>query len=326
MHLYDHLTPEVRIALAGILGILVVSSVLVIVICKLRQQRDHTELFKRTRTWWIIAGLFGVALALPQWGFLCFLAFVSFLALKEYLSLIPTRRADRRVLFWAYLSIPLQFYWVHLSWYGMFIIFIPVYMFLLIPTRMVFTGRTEGFLRSAGVVHWGLMTTVFSLSHAAYLLVLGPVETGRVAPAWPTPESALQPGPGLLIFLVVLTQFNDVAQFIWGKSLGRRKIAPNVSPGKTVEGFLGGAATTVVLAWLIGPRLTLMDAKWSLLAGLLIGIAGFLGDLSISAIKRDLGVKDSGSILPGHGGILDRADSLTYTAPLFFHYVYHLYF
>jgi len=326
MHLFDHLTPEVRVALGGILGILVVSSVLVFAVCKFRPQRDHSELVKRTRTWWIIAGLFGISLALPEWGFLCFLGFVSFLALKEYLSLIPTRRADRRVLFWAYLSIPLQFYWVHLSWYGMFIIFIPVYMFLLIPTRMVFTGRTEGFLRSAGVVHWGLMTTVFSLSHAAYLLVLKPVESGRITAAWPTVESALQPGPGLLIFLVVLTQLGDVAQFVWGKSLGRHKIAPNVSPGKTVEGFLGGVATTVVLAWLIGPRLTLMDAKWSLLAGLLIGVAGFLGDLSISAIKRDLGVKDSGSILPGHGGILDRADSLTYTAPLFFHYVYHLYF
>jgi len=208
--------------------------------------------------------------------------------LKEYLSLIPTRRADRRVLFWAYLSIPFQYYWVHTEWYGMFIIFIPVYAFLLIPTRMVMTGQTEGFLRSAGTVHWGLMTTVFSLSHAAYLLVLQSSATGRIAPTWPTPQSAASPGPGLLVLLVVLTQLNDVAQYVWGKSFGRLKVAPNVSPGKTV--------------------------------------AGFAGDLSISALKRDLGVKDSGSMLPGHGGLLDRVDSLTYTAPLFFHYVYYCYF
>ena len=103
-------------------------------------------------------------------------------------------------------------------------------------------------------------------------------------------------------------------------------MAPHVSPGKTWAGLLGGVATTVALAALVGPWLTPMDLTRSLLAGLIIGVAGFFGDLSISAIKRDLKVKDSGSILPGHGGILDRIDSLTYTAPLFFHYVYFCYF
>jgi phosphatidate cytidylyltransferase len=119
-----------------------------------------------------LAGVFIGALVIGRATGIAFFGFASFLALKEFLSLIPTRRADRRVLFWAYLAIPLQFYWVYSEWYGMFIVFIPVYMFLLLPLRMISIGETEGFLRAAGTLHWGPMTTVFCLSHAAFLLIL----------------------------------------------------------------------------------------------------------------------------------------------------------
>ncbi len=314
----DHLLPEVRWSLAGIAVALVVASVAVALLRRLQPERDHEELRLRVRTWWVIAGLFGLTIVLNRATSMVFLAFVSFLAFKEYVSLIPTRRADRRVLFWAYLAIPIQYYWAHLEWYGMFIIFIPVYMFLLLPARMVSIGQTDGFLRAIGTLHWGLMTTVFSMSHAAYLLVLNPVATARIAPSWPSGGATENAGPGLLILLVLLTQFNDVAQFIWGKSLGRRRVVPTVSPGKTGAGLLGGVFSTVLLAAAIGPYLTILDWERSLIAGLIIGISGFVGDVSISALKRDLGVKDSGTTLPGHGGVLDRVDSLTYTAPLFF--------
>jgi phosphatidate cytidylyltransferase len=180
--------------------------------------------------------------------------------------------------------------------------------------RMILIGETQGFLRAVGTLHWGLMITVFSLSHMAYMLVL--------------PEATNPAGGrmGLLIFLVVLTELNDVAQYLWGKSFGRRKISPKVSPNKTVAGFIGGVATTVLLAVLFAPYLTPLSFAASLAAGALIGIGGFVGDVTISALKRDIGVKDSGSLLPGHGGILDRLDSLTYTAPLFFHFVHYLYY
>lgn len=321
----DHLLPEVRWSLAGIAAVLVVSSVVVAVLRRLRPDRNFDELRLRVRTWWMIAGSFGIAIELDRVASMVFLGFVSFLALKEYFSLIPTRRADRRVLFLAYLAIPIQFYWAHLEWYGMFIIFIPVYMFLLLPVRMVSIGQTDGFLKAIGTLHWGLMTTVFSLSHAAYLLVLNPVEAARFDPVWPSGEATPHSGPGLLLLLVLLTQFNDVAQFLWGKSLGRLRVVPNVSPNKTMAGLVGGVSSTIALAVLVGPRLTFMDWQRSLMAGVIIGISGFVGDVSISALKRDLGVKDSGSSLPGHGGVLDRVDSLTYTAPLFFHFVYYCY-
>jgi phosphatidate cytidylyltransferase len=117
-----------------------------------------------------------------------------------------------------------------------------------------------------------------------------------------------------------------VAQYLLGNLLGRHRIIPRISPNKTWEGFLGGVVTTVLLAvWLSG-WLTPMRWQWALLAGLLISVAGYMGDVTISALKRDIGVKNTGTLLPGHGGILDRIDSLSYTAPLFFHFIYSLYF
>jgi phosphatidate cytidylyltransferase len=312
--MFRSLTHNSAAFLAGIFALLVIASLVVAILRHRKPERDYAELAARVRSWWVMAIVFATAMALSPTLSLFFLGFVSFMALKEYFSLIPTRRADRRVLFWAYLAIPAQFYWVAIGWYGMFIIFIPVYLFLLLPLRMVIIGETAGFLHAAGSLQWGLMLTVFNLSHMAYLLVL--------------PKAANPAGgaAGLVLFLMFLTQFNDVAQYVWGKTLGRHRIIPKVSPKKTWEGFLGGVATTTLLAWGLAPLLTPLVGWEAPAAGLLIGLAGFVGDVNISALKRDLGVKDSGSLIPGHGGILDRVDSLTFTAPLFFHFLYYLHY
>ncbi len=302
------------ITLVSIYGVLAVATVIVMALKRARPERDYTELVKRTNSWWVIITIFAIAVVLNRTGAIIFLGFVSFMALKEYFSLVPTRRADHRVLFWAYLAIPIQFYWVYDYWYGMFIIFIPVWVFLFLPMRMMLVGTTEGFLRAAGTLHWGLMITVFNISHAAYLLSLPRIdnpETGSV---------------GLLLFLVILTEFNDVAQYVWGKAVGRRKIVPSVSPGKTWAGFWGGVATTTAVAFLLAPYLTPLAGWHRAVAGAIIAVAGFAGDVTISAIKRDIGVKDASTFIPGHGGILDRIDSLTFSAPVFFHFVFFLYY
>ena len=324
--LMSQLTPAVKWTLLAVVVALIAATVAVGVMVRRQPERDFRELWLRVRTWWVIVVLFIVAVLLNRSGVLIFFALVSTLALREYLTLVPPKVADWRVLTLAFASIPLQYLWIYWEWYGMFIIFIPVYLFLLIPTRMVMMGVTDGFLQSTSALHWGLMTTVFSISHAAYLLVLSPGANSR----WPihlpsTSDDDVATGAGLLLFLVMLTELNDVFQYLWGKSLGHRRVAPHISPKKTWAGMLGGVATTTVLAAIVGPWLTFMDWQHAMLAGALIGVAGFAGDLSISAIKRDLGVKDSGTTLPGHGGILDRIDSLTYTAPLFFHYVWYGY-
>ena len=298
------------------MALLLIASLVTAVLMRVRPASNFTELKLRIQTWWWLVAILFVALSFNRTVAVVVLGLVSFMAFKEFVSLVPTRPIDNRVLLWAYLAIPVQYLWVRMGWYGMFIIFIPVYMFLLLPLRMVISGETKGFLRAAGTTHWGMMTTVFSLSHLAYLLVL-PVHAGTHGEVR---------GEMLVFYLLVLTQLNDVAQYLWGKALGRHKVAPKVSPNKTLEGVLGGVATTTLLAWLLGPWFTPLSPLYAVLAGVLISGFGFIGDVVISAVKRDIGVKDSGSLLPGHGGILDRLDSLTYTAPLFFHYVYYFYY
>jgi len=301
-------------ATAGIYAVLILATLLVFVLMQRDASGRYGELGTRVSSWWWMIAAFTCAMLFNRTAAIVFLGFISYLALKEYLSLIPTRRIDRSVLLLAYLAIPIQYYWAGDDWYGMFIVFIPVWMFLLMPMAMALRGDTQGFLRAVGTLSWGLMMTVFTLSHMAMLLVSG---------------DAVNPvagGLGLLFFLVVLTQFNDVAQYTWGKLLGRHQVTPSVSPKKTWEGLIGGVATTTLVAALIGPYLTPMDLRWSALAGLIIGISGFLGDITMSAMKRDLGVKDTGGLIPGHGGILDRVDSLTYAAPVFTHFLRYFFF
>jgi len=298
---------EAAIVLGIILILLVLSTILIY------KKYPTEELKSRINSWWIIIAFFIVGAMLHTTMAMFFFAFLSYLALKEYFTLIPSRQTDRRVMFYAYLAIVFQYYFAGIGWYGMFIIWIPVFLFLLLPFRQVLIGDTQGFLENTARVQWGLMMFVFGLSHLAYMIHLKPIEGHTVG------------GTELVLYLVLLTELNDILQYLWGKSIGKRKIIPKVSPNKTVEGFLGAFVTISILAVLFS---FLTPFTWieALIAGMIISSAGFVGDVVISMIKRDIGVKDSGNMLPGHGGILDRVDSLIYTAPLFFHYVYYLYY
>lgn len=309
-----HVDASVLWFVGGLFGLLAFSSLLLILVKGRLEEKAYNELSLRIQSWWIMVTIFSSAMLLSRMISIAFFGLLSFLALKEYLSMIPTRQADRRVVLWLYLAIPVQYFWVGIEWYGMFIIFIPVYLFLFLPLRMITIGDTRNFLHAAASLHWGAMMMVFSISHVAFLLTM------------PKTEIMHTGGAGLVLFLVFLTQINDVAQYCWGKLLGRRKIVPTVSPNKTWEGFVGGVLTTSLLAWPAGKMLAGMPLWALLFSGALISTAGFVGDVTISALKRDIGVKDSGDILPGHGGILDRLDSLTYSAPLFFHFVWFAFY
>ncbi len=297
----------------GIIAVLIIATVVTAILKRRKPSDALHEVDLRIRSWWVMFIIFTIAIVLHSTISLIFMALLCFLALKEYFSLIPFNRAHRLVLFWAYLAIPIQFLFIYFEQYGMFIIFIPVYMFLLIPIQAIFVGDTKNFLQSIASVQWGMILMVFGLSHLAYLLVLPGKENGLI-------------GAGLVLYLVVLTQVNDVAQFLWGKMLGKKKIVPKVSPNKTWAGFVGGLVTTTVLAVILAPLLTPFSIFASIVSGLYIALMGFIGDVNISALKRDLAIKDTSSIIPGHGGILDRVDSLTYTAPLFLHFTRFFYF
>lgn len=308
-----HLPQHSMFAMLSILGLLAIATLTQIILQYRRPGKDYSELQQRITSWWWIISLLFIFLAAGTTLSVIFFAILSYLALKEFISIVPTRQTDRNAVFWVYLSIPFQYYWVATGWYGMFIIFIPVYLFLLIPARMTLKGDTDGFIRSAGILHWSAMLTIFSISHIAYLLVL--------------PEkNPLAGNVGLVLFVLFLTQFNDVSQYIWGKLFGQHAVIPRVSPNKTWEGLIGGVITITLTAGLIAPSLTPMNHLHGFIAGALISISGFFGDVVISSVKRDLKLKDCGSMIPGHGGILDRMDSLIYTAPVFFHYLYYLYY
>src|SRR5262245_10564732 len=254
LHLW--IPPAVLWTFGAIVALLVVATIVVALMRRGDGRERHAELAARVNSWWVLVVVFAIAISFRRSVAIGFFAVLSFLALKEYFSLIPTRRADRAVLFWAYLAVPLQYVWVGMHWYNLFLIFIPVWAFLWIAMLMVIRGETKDFLRAAGTIHWGLMTMVFGLSHLAYLLVL---PDGKAIPAH---------GAALLLFVVLLTELNDVAQYVWGKMLGKRKIIERVSPKKTVEGLIGGALTTTVLAYFLAPYLTPLTRGDSIAAGL----------------------------------------------------------
>lgn len=306
----ESVSPGIWIAFAAILFLLLVGSGTTRVLINRFPQRDYTELRLRVRTWWMIVPPVAAALVAGKGVSIVLLAAVSALALKEYLAMVTHRHVDYRRLWFLYLAIPAQYWFAYRSSYVAFAANIPVFGLVTLPLVMLFMRDASGVLRAAASANLGLLLTVFSLSHIALLLEL-PDATNRVGGA-----------VGWVVFLLLTTQLNDVAQYVFGKCFGRRPIAPRASPRKTVEGFAGGVAASAVTAAWIGPLLTPMESATSFLVGAAIAIAGFGGDVAVSALKRDLGVKDTGDLLPGHGGILDRVDSLIATSPLFFYFVY----
>ncbi len=297
----------------SLFAILIAASLIVFYQVKQNPQKDYQELVLRTRSWWWMIAIILGALFFGANTTTILFAFISFLALKEFYSITPLRAVDRRLVFWAYLAIPLQYYFASIQWFGMFIIFIPVYMFLFLPFRAVLIGETQGFIRANSTIQWSLMLCVFGFSHIAYLANL--------------PAHLINPNAGfsgLILFLLFVTQFNDVSQYVSGKCFGKRKIIPKVSPNKTWGGFIGGFIVTTIIAAFLAPYLTILTMFQGILAGMLIAVSGFVGDVVLSSVKRDLRIKDSGTLIPGHGGILDRVDSLMYATPIFFHYFYYV--
>jgi phosphatidate cytidylyltransferase len=297
---------------SGVLAILIVASIVGAILKQSAKsesaQRTIANLNSRTSAWWKMSAIFAITLLVGKTGSLILFALLSFLALREYITLVPTRRGDHRTLFWTFFIItPLQYCLIAINWYGFFAILIPAFAFIFIPARIALAGDTEHFLERAAKIQFGLMICAYCLSHAPALLILGiPNYEGRDAI--------------LLLYFVIVDQMSDVLQYVWGKLLGRHKIAPKVSPNKTWEGFVGGVATATLLGAFLSwatPFTRWQSAGMSFA----ITILGFFGGLVMSAIKRDAGVKDFGAVIEGHGGILDRIDSLCFAAPVFFHLV-----
>ena len=260
----------------------------------------------RVNAWWMMVGIFAVAFVLGSNATLVLFGLASFFALREFITLTPTRPSDYRPLVLSFfVLVPMQYALIGYDQYGTFAIFIPVYAFLLLPAVATFAGDTEAFLERSAKIQWGVMIAVYCISYAPALLLLKiPGYEG---------QNAL-----LMFYLLLIVQLSDVLQYVFGKLFGRHKLAPQVSPSKTVEGLVGGGLSATAIGgalWWITP----FTWQQSLAMSFLIVVMGFLGGLTLSAVKRSLGAKDWGVMIEGHGGMLDRLDSVSFAAPVFFH-------
>jgi len=264
----------------------------------------------RLRGWWIMCTVLAAAFWLGTTATVVLCGLVSFWALREFITLTPTRKGDHRALFWVFfLFTPLHYILVAYDRYDLFSVFLPLYGTLFVLARVALAGDYKRFLERTAKIQAGLMVCVYCLSFAAALLHvrIGGEAGGRDA------------NFRLLFFLILLVQFADCMQYAWSRMAGRRPVAAEVSSTRTWEGLIGSATSTALLAavlWWAAPPFEPWQAA---LAGFVVAVMGFAGGMTMSAIKRDRGVKDYGTLVVGHSGVLDRIDSMCFAAPVFYH-------
>lgn len=270
----------------------------------------------RIRAWWVLCAVLAAAFLAGQTATVVLFGLLSFWALREFITLTPTRMADHRALFWVFfLFTPLQYVLIGMNRYQLYSVVIPVYGFLFIPARIAFAGDYKRYLERCAKIQAGLMICVYCLSYAPAILYLDIAAT--------VPDYKGQ-NARLLFFFLLVVALGDAFQYISEKLIGKHVIAPAISPNRTWEGFLGGVGCATLFGtamWWATPFHPLMAAVMSLI----ITTMGFAGGMTMSAIKRDRGVKDYGTLIEGHGGVLDRIDSTCFAAPIFFHVTRYLF-
>lgn len=306
-------------------GILVLATIIAAILGFANRGKTNStlrNLNQRIAAWWAMAIGLAVTLLIGETAVIVLFLVLSFLALREFLTIAPTHRSDHKTLVWLVYVIPLVNYWfLWEHWYGAFAVLIPVYAFLFLPIRNALAGDTSNFLQRAALIQWALMVCVYAISYIPAIMQLPVmINDGREAAEGSPLGSGGADGALLMLFLIVVVQLSDVFQYVWGKTLGKHPVAPSVSPNKTWEGLIGGVLTATAIGaglWWITPFTWWQAALLALVSCLM----GFFGGLVMSSIKRDRGVKDFGSTIAGHGGIMDRLDSLSFSAPVFFHLI-----
>ena len=307
MSIDPFLTPTAYVCYA-LFAALMVAELATIYLKDRMEAASWSNLQARIRSWWAMIFVLGAVFWLGRGGVTLFFAFCAFACFREFATVTHTRRADHTALalaFWVIL--PLQFLAVYMDWVLMAMLMIPVYAFIFLPVVTVLKGEVKGFLNRVSETQWGLMICVYFVSHIPAILSLE------------IPDYRFS-SITLITWLILVVQASDVMQYVWGKLLGKTKLAPSVSPSKTVEGLIGGVAS----AALIGIALSPITPFSPLLAGvtaIAVCTMGVFGGLILSAIKRDRGVKDWGHLIKGHGGFLDRLDSLVFSAPIYLHFL-----
>jgi phosphatidate cytidylyltransferase len=299
--------PQIYWILGSLLAIASLASLIVSWIKRGRPGNPPIDnLSARVRSWVILILVAGAALLAGRIAVLLLFAFVSFLALREFLTQTQVRRADRAALLLCFFVVlPVQYVLLGIGWYGLFSIWIPVCGFVVLAVAAALFTDTERFLERTTAIYWGLMACVYCISHVPALMAL------RIR-GFENRTSLL------MLFAVLIAQTSDIFQYVWGKLIGRHLLVPALSPSKTTEGLVGGIFSATLVGVLLRPITPFAPWQAGSMA-FLIAVLGFLGGLVMSAIKRDRGIKDWSSLIAGHGGMLDRIDSLCFSAPVFFH-------
>ncbi len=281
---------------------------------------------RRVRVWWLLCSLLAAALFLPRSVTVVLFGLLSFWALREFITLTPTRLSDHRTLFWVFvLFTPLQFVLVGIGKYDLYSILIPVYGLLFVTARVAFSGDPKRFLERTAKIQAGLVLCIYCLSLTPALLYLDIytsqdlrlLNEAEQNPMQFSAPSAWGKNALLLFYFVFMVQMSDAFQYIWGKILGKTIIAPAISSTRTWEGLVGGVGSTALLGAALYWATPFNEWQAGCLS-FVIALVGFSGGMAMSAIKRDRGVQDYGTLVVGHGGVLDRIDSLCFASPVFF--------
>ncbi|MBR0239212.1 MAG: phosphatidate cytidylyltransferase [Thermoguttaceae bacterium] len=297
-----------------VLAVLATTSVVCYFLKRQKETVDVKSLepfFSRLRFWWTLFAVLTVSLLLkPLCGHtitIGLFAILSFWGMREFLTLTPTRPADHITMFLVlFLCTIVQYFLVAWNIYELYSIFIPTYAFLLVPACMTLSGDSTHFLERAAKINMGMLICIYSLSFAPALLSI------------PIDPSTKSSNLGLLIFFVIIAQISDVLQYVMSLFPIRNYVSHEINSTKTWEGVIG--STLIVM--IIGAGLS-WTTPFSYLTAALVSMAisfmGAAGSMTLSAVKRDRGVRDYGTLVEGHSGILDRIDSLCFAAPIYFH-------
>jgi phosphatidate cytidylyltransferase len=265
---------------------------------------------RRVRAWWVICSLLAIAFFSPRLTVALF-GLMSFWALREFITLTPTRLGDHRALFWVFFFFtPLQYVLVAFANYALYSILIPVYAFLFIPARIALAGDFKRFLERVAKIQSGLLICVYCLSFAPALLYM---EARRL------PQDDISMRARLLFFFVMMALLSEAFQFLWSQLYGRHVIAPAINAARTWEGLVGGSASTALAGMVLYWATPFRDVWQAAFMAMVVAVMGFAGAMTMSAIKRDRGVRDYGTLVEGHGGVLDRIDAICFAAPVFYH-------
>jgi phosphatidate cytidylyltransferase len=287
-------------------GLFVVGGAIIGVV-RLRFKKDVSHAWDSYRGWLMMVPIIAVSLFAGQTAVICFFAIISIVAFTEYAratglhrELTMTFISLAGIIGIAVVALARDPTTGEPGWYGLFMA-LPVFMIAALLLASILRNRPEGQLKSVALALFGFLYIGWMFGHIAFL-------------------ANTRNAYGYLLYLIFAVELNDIAAFTCGKLFGRRPLCTKVSPWKTREGALGAVLISALFPLTVRFALSDFSALECVVAGLIVGVGGHLGDLAISVIKRDIGIKDMGTLIHGHGGVLDRIDSLIYTAPLFFHF------